>query len=138
MSVIQHDHAFQQVSWKSSDALLSDTDLSRTATGSAGSIAFQSFRSRNHISPRLAVTIEQKGSVRRCARSCPLHLLHDPSSIEISCHVATQNLAPIETWDEIATQNAKRECRYRKDECSQLPRDSSGETSACFWRVREI
>jgi hypothetical protein len=59
--------------------------------------------------------IEQKESVRRHVRPCLSHLLHDPESMRISCHVETQNLSPVVTYDKEAIQNAKRERRYREE-----------------------
>src|SRR6266851_1640561 len=53
--------------------------------------------------------IEQKKSVRRHVRPCFPHLLHNPESIRISCHVETQNLSPVMAYDKEAIQNAKRE-----------------------------
>jgi hypothetical protein len=136
--ITQQEYAVQQVSSKTSDALLIDTVVARTVKGSEGSMAFPFSNRRLCISSEPRVMIKQKESVRRRARPCLSHLLHDPATIKISCHVATQNLSPVETRDEIAIENAKHDCSYRKDEWLQLPSDSSGKTSACVWRTREI
>lgn len=53
---------------------------------------------------RLGLHLSEK-SVRWHVRPCLPHLLHDPESVRISCHVETQNLSPVVAYGCVHTTN---------------------------------
>ena len=115
MTLIEDDHVIQQVSSAASHPTLGHSVLPGTAICGAHGFTPHCFGGADHIVAKLRIAIQQQEGVSRRVRPRLPQLLHDPESLGISCHVKTQNPAPVVTDDEKTVQHPKRKRRYSEE-----------------------
>jgi len=115
MALIQDDYVSQQVSSAASHPTLGHSVLPGTTKCGAHGFTPHCFGGADHIVAKLRVAIQQQEPVCWRVRPRLPQLLPNPESMGISCHVETQNLAPIVTDDEKSVQHPKRKSRYREE-----------------------
>src|SRR2546422_2833397 len=86
--------------------------------------------------------IEDEEFVCRRIRPRFPHLLHDPKSIGISCHVEAENPSPVVAYDKEAVQHAKGKRRYREEvhgcNCLAMIPQERQPALGRFWSSRRL